>query len=183
MFDHRWMFDHDAFDHGMMFDHLSRPQDSTDGTTLADVLPRMLVTSFISAVQFNYAFADVPSTRLSYAEYISASPFAVTLGPSSPRPAPLPHTCAQTPASPSPHPPHIHPPTIAAHGPCPRPLAPPGLGGGGAAAGPEECTRAGGRFSCRVGEAGHAQGVGRGGGGGGRRGTCAMEDSRRSLSR
>jgi hypothetical protein len=111
--------------------------------------------------------ADVPSTRLSYAEYISASPFAVTLGPSSPRPAPLPHTCAQTPASPSPHPPHIHPPTIAAHGPCPRPLAPPGLGGGGAAAGPEECTRAGGRFGCRVGETGRAQGVGRGGGRGG----------------
>jgi len=59
MFDHRWRFDHDAFDHGMMFDHLSRPQDSTDGTTLA----------------------DVPSTRLSYAEYISGSPFAVTVGP------------------------------------------------------------------------------------------------------
>jgi hypothetical protein len=36
MFAHRWMFDHGAFDHGMMFDHLSRPQDSTDGTTLAD---------------------------------------------------------------------------------------------------------------------------------------------------
>jgi hypothetical protein len=136
MFDHRWMFDHDAFDHGMMFDHLSRPQDSTDGTTLADVLPRMLVTSFISAVQLCLRRR-------------------------------VPHTCAQTPASPSPHPPHIHPPTIAAHGPCPRPLAPPGLGGGGAAAGPEECTRARGRFSCRVGEAGRAQGVGRGGGKGG----------------
>jgi hypothetical protein len=60
MFDHRWMFDHDAFDHGMMFDHLSRPQDSTDGTTFADVLPRMLVTSFISAVQLE---VYMPSVR------------------------------------------------------------------------------------------------------------------------
>ena len=33
--------------------------------------------------------------------------------------------------------------------------------------GREECTRAGGRFGCRVGEAGRAQGVGGGGGGGG----------------
>jgi hypothetical protein len=138
MFDHRWMFDHDAFDHGMIFDHFSRPQDSTDGTT----------------------FADVPSTRLSYAKYISASPFAVTLGPSSPRPAPLPHTFAQAPVAPRPT------PVTSTHTPSPPTALVPApsrrqnLAAAAAAAGPEECTRAGGRFGCRVGGAGRAQGVG-----------------------